>query len=442
MLENELKTIKKEILIYGAHLVALECARWLIQSGKRDNIVGFAVTELAGNPDELEGIPVRKLEEYSKQCNELTVIIAVPEKYYTEIESHARSIGFCNFLRVGLENMSKLKRKRFLSVQNNQWDLPFTLKEDSYDPSWLNMYERQSKEINDVEREKECHYKFPTLFYMEEKKVFAEAKKFDFHKYYKKVCGQYRNLHTFPVSLDFQIDKNEIRKTAYIYMAFSSWDSTKSRTRQLMPWIQPIQLGSKISDKRYGNCFDDTGDNISEQNRLFAEMTGVYWIWKNASSIKYKGLCHYRRHFIISEKEIMALEQNGIDVVLTTPRYVPGGIKNMFLAETPVTQEVYEKMIMAISELDLEENKKFKKYMESCLYYPNNMFIAKSSVYDSYCAWIFPILFRMVEMEKACEYNHDADRHIAYASELLTSYYFVRNRNKYCIAVTDYYFHS
>lgn len=130
MLENELKTIKKEILIYGAHLVALECARWLIQSGKRDNIVGFAVTELAGNPDELEGIPVRKLEEYSKQCNELTVIIAVPEKYYTEIESHARSIGFCNFLRVGLENMSKLKRKRFLSVQNNQWDLPFTLKEE------------------------------------------------------------------------------------------------------------------------------------------------------------------------------------------------------------------------------------------------------------------------------------------------------------------------
>ena len=41
---------------------------------------------------------------------------------------------------------------------------------------------------------------------------------------------------------------------------------------------------------------DNTGDNISDKNSQFCELTGLYWAWKNLNA-GYIGLVHYRRHF-------------------------------------------------------------------------------------------------------------------------------------------------
>jgi hypothetical protein len=64
----------------------------------------------------------------------------------------------------------------------------------------------------------------------------------------------------------------------------------------------PIQAGKSISGIDLGIQGDDTGDNISGKNKLYCEMTAVYWAWKNLGSLypdlKYIGLCHYRRYFI------------------------------------------------------------------------------------------------------------------------------------------------
>lgn len=442
MIGDELRNIDGRILIYGAHLIALECARWLINEGVSDKIAGIAVTDMEGNPDRLEGIPVRKIEEYSDQDQELTVVIAIPEKYHAEVEKYGRDKGFDRFLKVGTTDMSELKGKRFLLLQKNFQDFPYFLEEDENDPSWLNLYEGKDGSSSGAEKKKICHYEFPTLFYLEDRQVFKETMGFSFQRDYKKICGQYRNIHTLPCDMEQRIDEKELRKTLSIYMAFSEWDCTRIEVCQYVPWIRPIQLGCSLTEQRRGSRCDDIGENISDKNRSFAEMTGAYWIWKNAAGSKYKGLCHYRRHFIVSADEVMSLEKNKVDVILTTPRYVPGGIRNMFLAETPVKEQVYDKMLRAISEIFPEERQEFEDYMECCLYYPNNMVVAKNHIYDSYCAWIFPILFRMAEMEKECGYFHEGDRHIAYAAELLTSYYFVKNRDTYCIAVTDYYFYS
>ena len=46
---------------------------------------------------------------------------------------------------------------------------------------------------------------------------------------------------------------------------------------------------------------DNTGNNISNKNREWCELTGIYWAWKNYGKIgnpNYIGFMHYRRFFL------------------------------------------------------------------------------------------------------------------------------------------------
>ena len=441
--EDEIKKALKRgtVMIYGAHLTAIELYRYLKKLKKDFEFAGFVVSAMEGNPSELEGERVRDI--YSCQAaKDTTVLIAMPEKYHDETEAYARRLGYFSFLRVSLEEMSELKGRELLCSCKKLENPKFNLDRDEYDTSWLNMYDA-SNLSRQQDHSAKRHYKFPTLYYLDSEAMFREAEKFDFYRDYERVFGCYHNLHALPVYEQPGVFPNagKIEKILNIYMVFSQWDSAKMVYQKYPSWIYPVQAGSALSEHRANAFLDEAGDTISEKNGIFAEMTAAYWIWKNAKPVKYKGLCHYRRHFVLSEGEIMSLERNGIDVILTTPRYVPGGLKEMFLAETPVKEPVYQHMIKAVEECHIKDKDGFSDYMRECLYCPNNMVAARSEIYDAYCEWVFPILFRMLEIDKATGYDHTQDRHIAYAAELLTSYFFVKNREKYCMAAVDYKFY-
>ena len=55
----------------------------------------------------------------------------------------------------------------------------------------------------------------------------------------------------------------------------------------------PVHVGKK-GKTDLGYQGDDTGDNISDKNTNYCELTGLYWAWKNLKA-DYKGLAHYRR---------------------------------------------------------------------------------------------------------------------------------------------------
>ena len=59
--------------------------------------------------------------------------------------------------------------------------------------------------------------------------------------------------------------------------------------------IVPIHVGSKKSKENLEYLKDSLGDNISEKNKNFCELTGIYWMWKNVDANFY-GMMHYRRY--------------------------------------------------------------------------------------------------------------------------------------------------
>lgn len=67
----------------------------------------------------------------------------------------------------------------------------------------------------------------------------------------------------------------------------------------------PIQVGKALHPELdLGFQCDNTGDNISEKNGSYCELTALYWAWKNLKDIDYIGLCHYHRYFSIYEHKI------------------------------------------------------------------------------------------------------------------------------------------
>ncbi|MBQ7883295.1 MAG: DUF4422 domain-containing protein [Phascolarctobacterium sp.] len=57
----------------------------------------------------------------------------------------------------------------------------------------------------------------------------------------------------------------------------------------------PLHVG-RDGKEDLGYMGDNTGDNISDKNASYCELTGLYWAWKNLDC-EYIGLCHYRRYF-------------------------------------------------------------------------------------------------------------------------------------------------
>ena len=176
----------------------------------------------------------------------------------------------------------------------------------------------------------------------------------------------------------------------------------------------PMQVGAEGKDD-IGFNKDNTGDNISEKNPLFCELTGLYWAWKNLD-LDYYGLVHYRRYFTLSKK-IPKNENDKFKVVLNSEE-VEDLLKDTDIIlpkqRNYYIETVYNhyKHTMYVEPLDeagkiIEEkypefSKEFENLKKTRKLHAFNMFIMKKEYFNEYCAWLFDILF---ELEKRVNYS-------------------------------------
>ncbi|TWT27717.1 DUF4422 domain-containing protein [Planomicrobium sp. CPCC 101110] len=195
----------------------------------------------------------------------------------------------------------------------------------------------------------------------------------------------------------------------------------------------PLHVGREGKED-LGYQGDNTGDNISIKNQSYCELTGLYWAWKNLDC-DYIGLCHYRRYFttkkakrksktefdnfnsILNEQEIKELMGNS-EILLPSQRnyYIEtiwSHYKNAHhIKDLQETQNIIEKLYP-------DYLNSFNEVMSGKKLHLYNMFVMKKSDFDSYCEWLFTILFELEKRTDLTTYDAYQKRIFGFMSERL-----------------------
>ena len=208
--------------------------------------------------------------------------------------------------------------------------------------------------------------------------------------------------------------KLDDNKLAIIVCTDKKTDYIKTQS----PYL-PIHLGKALHPEvELDFIGDDTGDNISEKNSSYNELTGIYWAWKNLPNTEYIGVCHYRRYFdveINSDKIDALIGNNDILTVKAMWRGHPAANFQELIYSTTVEDAwIFLDTVMMLYP---EREDKIKQYFfDSRFFYPFNMFIMRRELFNEYCEFLFPLLSEMERRMKNHEYTRQR-RCIGYCGE-------------------------
>ena len=229
--------------------------------------------------------------------------------------------------------------------------------------------------------------------------------------------------------------KSKPRLSARIYMAKSIYDKPLKTAISLPEYVTPIQVGASLTEERLAPDIltDCTGDNISDKNRQYCELTAVYWMWKQAQE-DIVGLCHYRRHFVLPAEWQEIMEEQKIDVILPVPTFVSPSIAANYMERHDAA--VWKFLMEYLKENHPKDYEAAEKVFWESLYSPCNMFIMKREIMQELCAWMFPILFAV---EEHCGEKEDGyqNRYPGFLSERLITLFFYKMRDRYKIIYAD-----
>lgn len=248
--------------------------------------------------------------------------------------------------------------------------------------------------------------------------------------YYHAGDREYTPLRALPVGYH--------KANIHVFMAKFHKDKPLTGRYELPEWITPIQVGAALCAERVANILDCDGENISEKNGNYSELTALYWMWKNrllqhsaGEKYEYYGLAHYRRVLEFTEDDELRLADNDVDVVLPYPMPYEPDIEAHHIRY--LKKEDWEAVRGAVKQLYPEYGDFFPQVLKQRYLYNYNIILARKEVLAEYCNWLFPIL-DLLEESSVPKGKDRADRYVGYASESLTTLYFMYNKDKLKLA--------
>ncbi len=227
----------------------------------------------------------------------------------------------------------------------------------------------------------------------------------------------YKSVGLFPLIDDLY---NTVSQSVdfVMYEVRNDKDKPLSFHPDLFLYEKPIQAGAALTKKFVADVKDNIGVNISVKNRMYCEMSAVYWIWKNKSH-DWIGIEHYRRHLLVKPEMLTA----DVDVIMPLPYICYPNEMAQFLRFT--TENVKEALFSALEKLYPGEFETYKKILYGKYQYTYNLMVARKPVFDDYCQWFFEITEFMEENYTSEVPELVETRAFSYVAEVLTNLYFM-----------------
>lgn len=205
----------------------------------------------------------------------------------------------------------------------------------------------------------------------------------------------------------------------------------------------PVHVGKQLSSISLPWIGDNTGDNISSKNPFFCELTALYWAWKNLDA-DFIGLVHYRRHFtkhrlfLFSRNKFpYILNSTDVERLLKSTSVILPKPRNYFI-ETNYSHFIHAHPAESLELTQHILKEKYPKYLTSyeqvmkrTKAHRFNMMIMKKDIYDSYCNWLFDILFELENRLDISSYNTYNKRIFGFISERLLDVFIEANQISY-----------
>jgi len=218
----------------------------------------------------------------------------------------------------------------------------------------------------------------------------------------------------------------------------------------------PIRCGA-IYDRRPNvtTLGDDTGDNISERRMTFNELTVQYWAWKNVD-VDYYGLFHYRRFFNfqkvrfpedsfgsvidnyinddtartygIQDKTISKMVEQ-YDLIVPERRDIstapgqPHSVREQWIQTPYLYESDLQTMLEIISEMHPDYNDTAMQYLNGKYAYYCLIHIMKKEVFQAYCEWLYPMLFKIEQKIDIHDSSQERQRIVGHLAERLFGIY-------------------
>lgn len=228
----------------------------------------------------------------------------------------------------------------------------------------------------------------------------------------------------------------------------------------------PVQVGSHGKKTIPGMQRDDDGENISERNFTFSELTAQYWAWKNLDA-DYVGQCHYRRYFCfdgvrrptndhaqieeacldehalaayrIDDESLIRSVVEGCDLVCAptwnvlgapTPSGTKGSVRAHMVGYGLVTEEEIDELVAICRRVQPEYLDDLVGSLEGRNYLGYNCFIMRRDLFDRLCEFEFSILSEFDQDRTYAGMTATHRRLCGYLGEILYSAFVARLRRE------------